>query len=125
MSLLYLSPELLLMIGNSVEAEKDLNSLCQTSKKSYDLLNPYLYRTNTNSPKKSSALIWAAIKWSEATARMSLQQCGDVQWIDDEGRNLVILAMGSWNETENLHVLAVIPVNIAMRSAGRPLARRP
>ena len=92
MSLLYLSPELLLMIGNSIEAERDLNSLCQTSRKFYDLLNPYLYRTNTKSPKKSSALIWAAIKGSEATARMSLQQGGDVQWIDDEGRNLVSLA---------------------------------
>jgi hypothetical protein len=58
-SLLLLHAELLLSVARFLEGERDINFLAQTNRRSYSLLNPYLYRHNSLE-SQSSALLWAA-----------------------------------------------------------------
>jgi hypothetical protein len=44
---LHLPTELLLLVANFLEAERDINSLAQTNKRIYFLVNPYLYQHNS------------------------------------------------------------------------------
>jgi ankyrin repeat protein len=97
MFLLLLPPELVIITAQFLEDERDINSLCRTSRKLYGLLNRYLYCINAQN--STSALILAAIKGSEAIARISIQQGGDVEVTDHSGRNLISLAAQNGHDT--------------------------
>lgn len=73
MPLLKLPNELLLHVTSYFSYESDINSLAQTTRRLYHLLNPYLYRHNVRQGK-SSALKWA-LQYSHVTvARKMLKE---------------------------------------------------
>lgn len=88
--LFHLPTELILEVGAYLEAEKDINSLCQTSRRLYSILNPHLYRINSRS--SPSALTWAVLCGIESTARISIENGAEVGWKDLGGYGLLTLA---------------------------------
>ncbi|EEP82044.1 predicted protein [Uncinocarpus reesii 1704] len=69
--------ELLYHIAENVEDNKDLNSLVQTCRDFYDLLNPELYRRDARL-SGASALWWAAERGSVETAKKAVEAGADV-----------------------------------------------
>lgn len=90
MSLLHLPTELTLQVGSYLEAEKDVNSICQTSRRLYLILNSYLYRINSRS--SSSARKWAVLQGIEGKARKSIEKGAEIGWKNFCGRGLLTLA---------------------------------
>ncbi|CAG8000110.1 unnamed protein product [Penicillium olsonii] len=84
MALLTLPTELLLSIPEFLHTEKDISSLSRCSTRLHTILTPCLYRYNARHGA-SSSLSWAAKTGSEATARKSIQEGGDVSVKDDSG----------------------------------------
>jgi ankyrin repeat protein len=82
--LLDLLSELFLVLVTFLERERDVNSICQTNKRLYALLNPYLYRRNSRT--SSSVLVWVSQLGREATARNSIQEGAKVGVTDLRGR---------------------------------------
>ncbi|RAL07967.1 uncharacterized protein BO97DRAFT_327451, partial [Aspergillus homomorphus CBS 101889] len=68
-----LPQELVLMVAEYLETERDFNSLVRTSKESHDILNHHLYRHNSKH-HNSSALHWAAEHGNEATTRRCIEE---------------------------------------------------
>ena len=66
----FLASELFLIIVKLLETERDINSLFQTNRRLYALLNPYLYRSN--SQNSSSALVWAGCQTREGSHRSNI-----------------------------------------------------
>ena len=73
MSLLSWPDELLQLIVQHLESERDLNCFAQTSRRHYNLLNDNLYRYHIQRGE-SSALLWAAYHGREGTARILLRE---------------------------------------------------
>jgi len=97
MSLLYFPTELLLLIATFLEAERDINSLSQTNNQLHAVLNPYLYRYNSQS-SRSSALLWAAEHGNEATARISIQEGAEIGVKDNIGWTPLFWAAATGHE---------------------------
>lgn len=72
--------ELLFLIASFLEAERDISSLARTCQRYYSLLNVFLYQHN--SLLGSSALLWAAQRGMEQTARISIQNGAHVEVSD-------------------------------------------
>lgn len=72
MSLRNWPDELLQLIVEHLESERDLNCFTQTSRRHYSLLNDYLYRGHIQRTE-CSALLWAAYHGREGTARTLLR----------------------------------------------------
>jgi hypothetical protein len=68
MPLLNLPNEPIQMIAESLEAECEINTLVQTNRHLYALLNLYLYRLNIQQ-NGSSTLLWAAQHGQDTTAK--------------------------------------------------------
>lgn len=83
-SLLHLPAELLLLVANFLD-EGDMNALAQANRRLYSLLNPYLYRRNSLK-SQSSALLWAAQRGMETTARKCLSEGANIGVMDSLGR---------------------------------------
>lgn len=96
MCLLHFPAELLLFIANFLE-ERDINSLAQTNQQIYSLLNPYLYRRNSLN-SRSSALLWAAQRGSEATARTCVSEGANVRATDYDGKTSLCWAAANGHE---------------------------
>lgn len=90
MPLLHLPTELILKLGTYLKAEKDINSICQTSRRLYLILDPYLYCINSRS--SSSALKWAVLQGVESTVRKSIEKGAEIEWKNLWGRGLLTLA---------------------------------
>jgi ankyrin repeat protein len=73
MSLLSWPDELLQLIVQYLESERDLNCFAQTSHRHYNLVNDNLYRYHIQHGK-STALLWAAYHGREGTARILLRE---------------------------------------------------
>ncbi|KAL3447469.1 ankyrin repeat-containing domain protein [Aspergillus insuetus] len=71
MALQNLPPEILLIIIEHVDRERDLNSLAQTNHYFHRIINPYLY-THKAQHSSSSALIWAVRTSNNPTTRLAL-----------------------------------------------------
>ncbi|PWY83426.1 hypothetical protein BO70DRAFT_395872 [Aspergillus heteromorphus CBS 117.55] len=78
MTLLALANELLLLIAETLESEKDINAVVQTNHRLYALLNPYLYQHNRRH-SGSSALRWAATAGQVSTVRRILEQKYEIE----------------------------------------------
>ncbi|KAL3486985.1 ankyrin repeat-containing domain protein [Aspergillus germanicus] len=65
-----LPPEILLLIVESLEADRDINLLAQTNHYFHTITNPYLYTHNAR--HSSSALLWAVRTSSTHTANLAL-----------------------------------------------------
>lgn len=89
--------DLLLLAADSLDAERDINSFAQTNRRSYSLLNPYLYRRNSLN-SGSSTLLWAAQRGSGATARACLSEGADVTAFDNFGRTPLFRAASKGSE---------------------------
>lgn len=63
--------EILLIIGDHLASERDLNAFHQTNKRLYRILNGYLYRSNALH-HEGHALFWAISHDEPATARKSV-----------------------------------------------------
>jgi ankyrin repeat protein len=85
MCLLRLPNELLLLLATFLEAERDINSLCQTNSQLHTLLNPCLYQHNSIN-HGSFALQWAAKHGNQATAQISIQEGARLSMTDRFGR---------------------------------------
>lgn len=70
-SLPTLPTELVLVIADSLERQRDINALCRAHKTFYQLLNPRLYRHNARHAK-GSALIYGACMGITKTVEMAL-----------------------------------------------------
>ncbi|KAJ5100890.1 hypothetical protein N7456_006942 [Penicillium angulare] len=68
-----LPSELILMVAESLEAEREINALVQTNRYLYTLLNWYLYRFNIQQ-NGSSALLWAAQHGRDMTAQTIISE---------------------------------------------------
>ncbi|CAI7613477.1 unnamed protein product [Penicillium bialowiezense] len=88
MRLLMLPAELLLSIPKFLKNEKDVSSLSRSSTRLHIILTPWLYRYNSRH-NESSSILWATETGSEATARLSIQEGGDLGIRDDSGRSLL------------------------------------
>ncbi|KAJ5972499.1 uncharacterized protein N7479_002417 [Penicillium vulpinum] len=77
---IHLPEELLFLIANFLEKEKDISSLSRTCRKCYLPLNSFLYRHN--SLLGSSALLWAAQRGMEMTARICIRNGAYVEVTD-------------------------------------------
>lgn len=84
MSLLHFPTVLLLFIATFLGTERDINSFSQASNRLHTVVNPYLYRYNSQHTK-DSALLWAAEHGNEATARMSIQKGAGIRVTDSAG----------------------------------------
>ncbi|EHA21860.1 hypothetical protein ASPNIDRAFT_183513, partial [Aspergillus niger ATCC 1015] len=73
MPLINLPGEILLGIASFLSSENDIDSLAKTSTRLHHLLNSVLYRHNVTH-SNSSALLWAATKGQDTTARLCIQQ---------------------------------------------------
>jgi len=100
-SLQHLPSELTITIANFLE-EADLNSLCQVNRSFYNLLNTQLYRLNARN--SSSALMWAANKGNESTARMSLQGGASASGTDEHGHTPLAYAV-AWGHVGVVRIL--------------------
>jgi ankyrin repeat protein len=79
--LLQLPQELILVVCECLDSERDVNNLAQASTHTYNLLNDYLYRHNAQE-SASSALIWAARAGSTTTAQLAIQNGANVNTLD-------------------------------------------
>ena len=71
--------ELLLLIAKElIPSQRDINALVQTCRLLFQLLNPFLYRSNTLY-HEASALAWAVTEGIEATTQRSLQSGAPLQ----------------------------------------------
>ncbi|KAJ9480524.1 hypothetical protein VN97_g13034, partial [Penicillium thymicola] len=77
---IHLPEELLFLIASFLEKEKDISSLSRTCRKCYLPLNSFLY--HHNSLLGSSALLWAAQRGMEVTARFCIQNGAHVEVTD-------------------------------------------
>jgi ankyrin repeat protein len=73
MSLLGWPDELLQLVIQYLESERDLNSFAQTNRRHYNLSNDYLYQYHIQHGE-SSALLWAAYHGRDMTARILLRE---------------------------------------------------
>lgn len=96
-----LPTEILLLIGECIQFAKDINSLCQTSRRLHALLTPSLYKLNVRLGK-SSALVWAAEHGHATTARLSLQAGARITAIKDGLRPISWAARGGHREIVKL-----------------------
>ena len=78
MLLLSLANELLLVIGEDLESQKDINAFARTNRRLYNLLNAYLYRRNVRD-SQSFALLWSAQRGQVRTALHSISEGADLQ----------------------------------------------
>jgi ankyrin repeat protein len=92
-----LPTELVLLLGASLETERDINALSRTSRRLFNILNSYLYAYDCRN--SNSALGFAAMEGIEATARMSIQQGGKVEVTDHCGRGPVSWAAQNGHKT--------------------------
>lgn len=101
MSLQLLPDELLLLIVSGVERDIDINSLVQTNRRLYAVLNSYLYQYNIRY-FKSSALHWAAIRGRLETAKKILDQGAVGDSALHYGQSLVLAIINSQEEMVKL-----------------------
>ena len=73
MSLCSLPNEILIEIIEGMQCQLDINAIACTSRRFYSLANDHLYRTNVSHNDHRSALIWAAKRDLENTARYALE----------------------------------------------------
>ncbi|KAL4750667.1 ankyrin repeat-containing domain protein [Aspergillus terricola var. indicus] len=98
MILLDLPPELLLSLATFLDAHRDINALSQSNRQLHALLNPYLYQYNSKKPV-SSALLSAAKLGKEATARIPIQEGGEIGLKDDHDWTPLFWAVLNGHET--------------------------
>ncbi|KAI9924173.1 hypothetical protein MW887_007123 [Aspergillus wentii] len=79
MSIPTLPNELLMLIVNDLDSQKDLNALLQSNSRLYHTLNDYLYDCNVRHCQ-SSALWRAAKHGSESTLQRLIEAGADVRW---------------------------------------------
>lgn len=72
MTLIQLPTKVLQLLATFLETEKDISSLSQTSTLLHTLINPWLYRYNSQN-SESSALFWAVKNGNVDTARLSIE----------------------------------------------------
>ncbi|KAJ5281205.1 hypothetical protein N7478_006577 [Penicillium angulare] len=89
MFLHYLPPELILLLATFLTTQRDINSLSQTNRYLYSLLNPYLYKIDAQ--ESNTALFWGSQHGNEETFRKCLQAGANVQ-ATDRGRTPLSLA---------------------------------
>ena len=77
MELSQLPQELLLLIADSLEFLRDVNSLCQTNRSLYHTLNSYLYNYNVRH-HESDVLQWAAIHGLVEVVKTARQHGADI-----------------------------------------------
>ena len=110
MSLLHLPSELVLITVTFLETQRDINSLCLANRRIYSLLNSYLYRINPCSSRP--ALVWATLQANEGTARLSIQEGAEPEWIDAHGRGLLCLAVKSRHDAIVRILLGTGKINV-------------
>src|SRR4051812_14395863 len=110
MSLLDLPSELVLITVAFLETERDINSLCLANRRFYLLLNSYLYRINSCSSRP--ALVWATLQVNEGTARMSIQEGAEPEWMYGHGRGLLCLDVKSRHDAIVRILLETRKINI-------------
>ena len=76
MELIQLPPELLLLIADSLEFLRDVNSLCQANRSLYHTLSRYLYNYNVRH-HESNVLQWAVIHGIVEVVKTALQHGAD------------------------------------------------
>lgn len=80
--------EIILLIAQNLEDERDINVLARTNHRYYDLLDPVLYRHNAQYTA-SSALRWAVLESVERTVRKSLDHGAFVDDNDSDSDDLL------------------------------------
>lgn len=108
--LLDLANECLLSIAEFLESERDINAFAQTNHWLYDLINVCLYRHNVQSGS-SSALLWAASRGQDGTAKRLLLEGANVQVMDGHRRTPLLLAAMNGHEVVLKLLLATEGVN--------------
>ena len=78
MSLVNLANELLFAILGNLKSERDISGLARTSRSTYLVIKPYLYRHNVQK-SGSSAFFWAAEHGQVATAQAALHAGADIE----------------------------------------------
>lgn len=85
---LSLPTEIILLIAQNLDDERDLNALARTNRRNYDLLDPVLYRHDVLYTH-SSALRWAVLERVERTVRKSLDHGASVDDNDSDSNELL------------------------------------
>lgn len=98
-----------------MKSEKDINSLCQTSRRFHALFTPYIYKLNVRQGK-SSALVWAAEHGHTTTARLSIQAGARIMASKDGLPPISWAARGGYREIVKL-LLDTGKVEIDYRSS--------
>ncbi|MCJ1385017.1 hypothetical protein MMC17_008135 [Xylographa soralifera] len=107
--LLDLPNECLQSIAEFLKSERDINAFAQTNDRLYSLLNTYLYRHNVHFG--SLALLWAASRGQDATAKKLLAEGANVQAVDGHSRTPLLLAAMNGHEAVVKLLLATEAVN--------------
>ncbi|OKL59227.1 hypothetical protein UA08_05906 [Talaromyces atroroseus] len=97
MGLVDLPMELVLLLETFLPTEADINSLSQTSCRFYSILNPYLYRYNSQH-NNSSALLWAVRYGNLSTAKLSIQGGANTNVRGRNGRTPLCAAVRKGHE---------------------------
>ncbi|RDW81282.1 ankyrin repeat domain-containing protein [Aspergillus mulundensis] len=92
MSLLSLPSELILMVAQGLEFNRDINSLTRTTKLLYPLLNELLHRKNITYPRKKNELSWHVNLLSAESMQQFLKYGADVDQRDINGLTPLIIA---------------------------------
>ncbi|CAI7584945.1 unnamed protein product [Penicillium glandicola] len=78
--------EVILLLIPHLEYEYEINALCRTTRRLYELLNPVLYKHSATQRNEGYMLEWAVIHGSTSTGRLILEAgalpdaCGDQLW---------------------------------------------
>ncbi|KAF4467239.1 ankyrin repeat-containing [Fusarium albosuccineum] len=91
MRFLSLPNEVILLIGENIASEADLNSLIRVNSRLHNILIGHIYRYNSN-VCHSSALLWAAEHGQESTARKSLDAGSNVETVNEQDQTPLSLA---------------------------------